>query len=175
MTINTKSWIEIEVDRLFDKMGAARGCVCQNPINSANFVWGRDPIEPQKRDAVLALLARAHFSLTSPSDVPALPLSHDDIEHMRASGGLSAVVGFCARSLALRHWDIGKHPSFMDFACGLMASNSGSWNLEKDEQLQRRFPARRLEGMGPDLNWRPPGEHLQIMASYNRNKTRLAA
>ena len=175
MTINTKSWIEIEVDRLFDKMGTARGCVCQNPINSANFVWGRDPIEPQKRDAVLALLARAHFSFAGPSDAPSLPLSHDEIEDARNARGLTGVVGFYARSLALRQWNLREHPSFVDFVCGLMASNSGIWNFEKDVQLQRRFPALQFEGMGRDLCWRPPGERAQITASYNRSKVRSAA
>ena len=175
MTINTKSLIEIEVDRLFGETGATPGNYCRNPITGASFVWGVDPIEPQKRDAVRALRAREWFAENGPPDAPPLPLSHDEIEDARNARGLAGVVGFYARSLALRQWDTQEHPPFDDFARGLMATDTGSWGIEKDVMLQERFPPQPLEGMGPDKRWRPPGEHLQFMARLNRSLARRAA
>jgi hypothetical protein len=122
-----------------------------------------------------AQLARERFAVEGPPDAPSLPLSHDEIEDARNARGLTGACGFYARSLALRQWDLQEHPSFRDFTRGLMASDTGSWKIEQDAQLQQRFPPRRLEGMGPDLHWRPPGEHAQFMASYNRHQAGLAA
>ena len=175
MTSSTECLIEREVDRLFDEMGAARGDCCHNPITGASFVWGVDPIEPEKRDAVRALRAREWFAENGPPDAPPLPLSHDEIEDARNARGLKGVVGFYGRSLALRQWDTREHPPFDDFARGLMASDTASWGIEKDAVLQGQFPPRPLEGMGPDKHWRPPGEHQQFMACSNRSLARLAA
>ena len=175
MTTSTKSLIEIQVDRLFGEMGATPGDYCRNPITGASFVWGVDPIEPQKRDALLALLAREWFTENGPPDAPPLPLSHDEIEDARNARGLAGAVGFYARSLALRQWDTREHPSFDDFARGLMTTDTGSWGIEKDPMLQGRFPPRPLEGMGPDKHWRPPGEHQQFMSCSNRSLAGLAA
>jgi hypothetical protein len=168
MTSSTECLIEREVDRLFNEMGATRGDYCRNPITGASFVWGVDPIGAQKRDAVRALRARELFAENGPPDAPPLPLSHDEIEDAKNARGLTRVVGSYARSLAARDWNLPEHPSFDDFARGLMASNSG-WNLQKDEQLRRRFPPRSLEGMGPDQYWRPPAEHQRIIARSNRS------
>ncbi len=41
-------WIKQKVDRLFKELNAARGDFCHNPITGTSFVWGDDPIEPQK-------------------------------------------------------------------------------------------------------------------------------
>ena len=175
MTTSKELLIVKDVDRLFNEMGAACGDYCHNPITGASFVWGVDPIEPQKRDAVRALLARELFAENGPPDAPPLPLSHDEIEDARNARGVEGAVGFYARSLALRQWDTREHPSFDDFAGGLMASDTASWGIEKDAVLQGRCPPRPLEGMGPDKHWRPPGEHLQFMARLNRSLARLAA
>jgi hypothetical protein len=48
------------------------------------------------------------------------------------------------------------HPSFEDYARGLMASHTGLWQIEKDPYLQRRFPPRELIGMDNGLRWEPP-------------------
>ena len=53
MTTNFKSLIEKEVDRLFGEPDAAN----INPITGM-VNWGNEPIGPQKRAAILPLLAR---------------------------------------------------------------------------------------------------------------------
>ena len=118
-----------------------------NPVTGGGFVWGVDPIAPQKKAAIEALLAREWFAVNGPRDAPPLPLNIDDRDHFRGAGGLTAIVGFYARSLSRQDYDVRKHPSFDDFACGLMAiaMETGLWGLEKDETLIRRFPPRSLE------------------------------
>src|SRR5205085_10237213 len=144
MPTNFKSPIEKEVDRLFGQINAKRGECCRNPVTGGGFVWGLDPIAPQKKAAVVALRAQEWFSTTGPRGAPPLPLSHDDVEDYRNARGLAGVVGFYARSLSKQNYDVQRHPSFHDFACGLMAIaiETGLWGLEKDAQLIRRFPAR---------------------------------
>ena len=115
------------------------------------FVWGVDPIAPQKKAAIEALLAREWFAVNGPPDAPPLPLNIDDRDRFRGAGGLTAIVGFYARSLSRQDYDALKHPSFDDFACGLMALavETGLWSLENDQTLIRRFPPRTLAGMDP--------------------------
>ena len=170
MTTNFKSLIEKEVDRLFGEPDAAN----INPITGM-VNWGNEPIGPQKRAAILPLLAREWFAVYGPRDAPPLPLAHEDVEDHRRAGGLAAIVGFFARSLSRQgygrqSYDVCNHPSFDDFACGLMARamDSGLWDLEKDEQLKRRFPPRPLAGMTPGAYWAPPKEYEETMASYRR-------
>ena len=95
MATNFKSLIEKEVDRLFDDPGAAH----MNPVTGA-INWAREPIGPQKRHAVLALLAREWLAVNGPPDAPPLPLNIDDRDRFRGSRGLTALVGFYARSLS---------------------------------------------------------------------------
>jgi hypothetical protein len=125
---------------------------------------------PQKKAAMAALCAAEWFALNGPPDAPPLPLSHDDIEDYRDAGGLAGIVGFFARSLKRLDYDLRNHPSFDDFACGLMAMamEKGMRDLEKDENLKRRFPPRPLAGMTPGAYWAPPKEYEETMASYRR-------
>ena len=167
--------LERKVDQLFAAQNAKPGDCCRNPVTGISFVWGLDPVAPQKDEAVRALYARAGFVCNAPSDAPPLPISHDDIEDYRNAGGLPALVGFYARSLSRegygrRSYDVGNHPTFYDFACGLMAMavESGLWGLEEDAALQRRFPPRPLAGMTPGAYWAPPKEYKDTMASYRR-------
>ena len=120
-----------------------------------------------------ALRAGKWFSVNSPHDAPPLPLSHDDVEDYRNAGGLTAVVGFYARSLSRegygrRSYDVDNHPSFHDFARGLMATDTGLWGIEKDAELSLRFPPRPLVGMTPGAYWAPQKEYEDTMASYRR-------
>src|SRR4051812_42864273 len=126
MATNSKSLIERKVDRLFAEMDAKAGECCANPVTGTGFLWGVDPIAPQKKDAVRALDARERFAADGPPDAPPLPLSYDDVEEHRNAKGLAAIVGFYARSLSRegygrRGYDVRNHPSFEDFARGLMA------------------------------------------------------
>jgi hypothetical protein len=169
VTIN-KGPIEEQVDRLFDEIQAKAkgGERCENPVTGGGFVWGLDPIALQKKEAVVALRAREWFAVNGPSDAPPLPLSDNEIEDYRNARGLKGVVGFYARSLYRHDYDVQTHPSFEDFARGLMAINTGLWRIEKDPQLRMRFPPRPLAGMTPGAYWAPPKEYEEIMASYRR-------
>jgi hypothetical protein len=173
MATNFKSLIEKEVDRLFSDVIAEPGEICTLPITGAAIVWGVDPIAPQKEYAIIALLAREWFAVNGPPDAPPLPLY--DFDSYRGARGLKGVVGFYARSLSRQgygrqSYDVRNHPSFYDFACGLMAINTGLWGIEKDENLKKRFPPRPLAGMTPGAYWAPPKEYEQIMASYRRSR-----
>jgi hypothetical protein len=169
MATNFKSLIEKEVDRRFSEVIAERGEICRLPITDAGIVWGVDPIAPQKEYAMVALLAREWFAVNGPPDAPPLPLY--DFDSYRGARGLKGVVGFYARSLSRQDYDLRKHPSFDDFARGLMAlaMEKGVWNLEKDETLIRRFPPLPLASMTPSAFWAPPEEYEETMASYYRH------
>jgi hypothetical protein len=171
-----RSPIEESVDRLFSeiKTQAKRGDLCQNPVTGGGFVWGVDPIALQKKEAVVALRAREWFAVNGPVGASPLPLSDDDIEEYRSARGLKGVVGFYARSLYRHDYDVQTHPSFENFARGLMAINTGLWRIEKDPQLRMRFPPRPLAGMTPSAYWAPPKEYEEIMASYNNEQRRAA-
>ena len=171
MATNFKNLIEKEVDRLFAELNAKPGECCRNPVTGIGFVWGDDPIAPQKEEAVRALRAAEWFAVNGPPDAPPLPLSHDEIEDYRKARGLAGVVGFYARSLSRQgygrqSYDVRKHPSFEDFARGLMAIavDRGLWDLEKDAQLKRRFAPCLLAGMTPGAYWSPPKEYEATMA-----------
>jgi hypothetical protein len=169
MVTNFKSLIEQEVDRLFSEIDAVHGQLCRNPVHCGWFVWGVDPIAEQRHHAIAALLAREWFAVNGPPDAPPLPLY--DFDSYRGARGLKGIVGFYARSLNRQDYDVRKHPSFDDFARGLMALavEKGLWNLEKDESLIRRFPPRLLPGMTPSAYWDPPEEYEETMASYYRH------
>jgi hypothetical protein len=172
-TIN-RGPIEELVDQLFDEVKAKGEKRCENPVTGGGFVWGLDPIVPQKKAAVAALRAREWFAVNGPSDAPRLPLSSNDVEDYRKARGLMGIVGFYARSLSrqgcgLKRYDVDKHPSFNDFACGLMAINLGIWGIDT-EDLKRRFPPRPLAGMTPGAYWAPPEEYEEIMATYGRHQ-----
>ena len=168
MATNFKSPVEELVDRLFGEIKAKHGECCDNPVTGGGFVWGIDPIATQKKEAIVRLLAREWFAVNGPPDAPPLPLSSNDVEDYRIARGLMGIVGFYARSLSAQGYDVQKHPSFDDFACGLMAINTGMWGIENDENLKKRFPPRPLEGMTPSAFWAPPEEYEELMASYRR-------
>jgi hypothetical protein len=165
-----RSLIEKEVDRLFSEIKAEHGQSCINPVHKGGFNWGVDPIKEQKEAAIVALLAREYFAVNGPLDAPQLPLNIDDRDSYRSAGGLKGVVGFYARSLYAQGYDVRKHPSFFDFACGLMALAvvKGLWNLEKDETLLRRFPPRPLPGMTPSAYWQPAEQYEKTTTSCRR-------
>lgn len=175
MTSNFKSPIAELVDQQFSKIKAKRGECCNNPVTGAGFVWGIDPLSVQKKEAIAALRAREWFAINGPPDAPPLPLSHSDVDDYREARGLAGVVGFYARSLSRqgydrRRYDVRNHPSFNDFARGLMAMavDRGLRGLEQDAQLKRRFPPRPLVGMTPGAYWAPPKEYAETMAERRR-------
>jgi hypothetical protein len=169
-----RSLIKKKVDRLFSKMKAKfkRGDYCENPVTDDSFIWEIDPIAEQEKWAILVLLAREYLAAHAPPDAPPLPLNQWDVDRYRGARGLKGVVGFYARSLDRQDYDFRKHPSFDDFARGLMdfAIKNGLWDLEKDKTLIKRFPPRPLKGMTRSAFWAPPKEYKEIMASYRRHQ-----
>ena len=174
MTTKASTGINRKVDQLFNDLNAKRGDYCFNPVTDGRFVWGDDPVEPQKEAARRALAAQAWFAANGPPDAPPLPLSPSDIEDYRGARGLKGLVGFYGRSLAIQDHDVLKHPTFDDFCCGLMAIYTGAWGIERDENLKRRSPPRPLRGMTSGAYWSSAGEHKEPMANY-RHKQSYAA
>jgi hypothetical protein len=170
MASNFKSPIEDLVEQLFSGIKAKRGECCDNPVTGSGFVWGVDRISTQKKQAIVALRAREWFAVNGPPDAPPLPLSHADVEDYRSTSGLARIVGFFARSLSRQgygrqRYDVCKHPSFEDFARGLiaLAKERGLRGLEQDETLIRRFPPRPLVGMTPSAYW-DPHEYAELQS-----------
>jgi hypothetical protein len=177
MTTKFRDHIEEYVDRLFAELNARRGQRCSNLVTGGNFIWGDDPISTQKKQAISRLRAREWFAAVGPSDAPLLPLSEHDVEDNRHAGGLTAVVAHYARSLFRLDCDVRDHPSFDDFARGLMALavGRGLRGLENDEALKKRFPPRPLAGMTPGVYWAPPRECKETMEEYRRARLRHIA
>ena len=161
MKISKVLFMEREVDRLFAGMHARQGDYCRNPITDASFVWGVDPIGPQRSDAIQALLAREHFAANGPSDAPPLPLSYDEREDLHGRGGLSRIVKWYARSLEGRSYNLQEHPAFAAYASGVMASDLTPETVRDDPALRLRFPPRPLRGLGSGLYWKPAQHHAR--------------
>lgn len=173
MITDSKTSVEKEVERLFAGIRPGGGSSCRNPVTGGKFIWSLDHIALQKEEAARALAAREWFATTGPGDAPELPLSHEDIEDYRKAGGLKSLLGFYARSLSReafgrQSYEVRNHPSFNDFACGLMAMavSRGLWGLEEDQCLVRRFRARPLVGMTPGAYWASPKEYAETIGSY---------
>jgi hypothetical protein len=87
-----------------------------------------------------AKLAREAFALNGPSDAPTLPIGYNEREHTKLQGLLAKIVGLYARSLENRKYDLHEHPSFDDYARGVMASEyNGHSQMQADEELKKRF------------------------------------
>ena len=151
------SLADYHVDRRVDELfGSARyGELCQNPVTGASYLYGIDPIAPQKEAARRALLAREWFANNGPADLQPLPLSHAERESLKG-GGAPHILAWYARSLVSRNYDVMEHPAFEDYARGVMAYDFTSRDIKEDSELQRRFPPQELPGMGPGLYWQPP-------------------
>ena len=143
------------VDSLFYANAARHGEICEWPVIGGHYVSGFDPIERMKETAVRALLARERFALHGPPDAPLLPISHNEREDLKV-GGLKHLMAWFARSLEGLDWKFCEHPSFDDYARGVMASDHAPDFIKKDKELQRRFPPRPLSGLGSGLYWEPP-------------------
>jgi hypothetical protein len=128
----------------------------------------------QKRLGRRAKVARKWFAVSGPPDAPPLPLWYDEREDLKV-GGLKHLVAEYACSLACLDFDVEKHPSFNDYARGVMASEHAPDFLKKDKQLQKRFPPRPLTGLEPGLVWKPPALQTETMASWQRSHARSFA
>jgi hypothetical protein len=143
-----------EVERMFGGISAKRGELCTNPVTGGDFVYGFDSIKRQKDAAYKRLLVRAHFALHGPPDAPPMPTDERDRGRAKYAGGL---LGFITAqfiwSLENQH-DLTVHPSFADFASGLLwqHENIGGctelpFTPQQLPEMKRRYPPRNLEGL----------------------------
>ena len=102
-----------------------------------------------------ALAARIWFAKHGPPDLQPLPLGYDEREALK-DGGARHILAWFARSLASLDYDFEMHPSFLNYARGVMTSPyTGVDCIKKNKELRKRFPPRLLPGLGPGLMWNP--------------------
>jgi hypothetical protein len=148
------------VDHVFKNAPDRHDTVRRNPFTCVVWDPALDPIKPQKEDAVRAVLAREWFANNGPADadLQPLPLGYDERERLK-SGEAPHILAWYARSLETLDYDVVKHPSFHDYACGVMASSEHAPDfITGDKHLQQRFPPRPLSGLISGLIWLPPEE-----------------
>src|SRR5262245_10610029 len=144
---------DLQVERLFREAPDRFQKMRRNPVTGSCWVSGLDPIEPQKRAASRALRARAWFASENPG-MPQLPLSYAERENLKC-GALPHIVAWLARSLEALDYDCGAHPSFEEYARGVLASPLMPYFIMQDQELLKRYPPRPLPGLGSGLCWRP--------------------
>ena len=101
-----------------------------------------------------AKAAREWFAKHGPPDMQPLPLGYDEREALK-DGGLRHILAWYARSLAELKYDVLQHPSFYDYACGVMALKPLRC-ISENPELLKRFPPRPLEGLDSGMYWTPP-------------------
>jgi hypothetical protein len=102
-----------------------------------------------------ACAARKWFADNGPPDLQPLPLGYYERERLK-HGGADHILAWFACSLDIRKYNVLEHPSFDDYARGVMASEFAPAFIKEDEELKKRFPPRHLDGLGPGLVWLPP-------------------
>jgi hypothetical protein len=174
----TKRDIERQVDELFAKARRHYGECCTNPVTGASYVQGMDRIKPQKEAARRALFNREWFAINGPADAQPLPISQIEWEDARRQGDLlHYILGLYARSLD--GMDAREHPPFTDYVSGVL------WEAERvngiigvlpnfadKAELKKRFPPRKLAGIGPGFCWYSPKAYAEVMPSYRRSVLR---
>jgi hypothetical protein len=152
------------VDLLFSKLPRRYGSLCENPVIGGCFVRGVDPIGPQKKAACRALVARAREAWTNPG-MPPLPLSSAECYDLKSRQGIDYLWSEYASSLRILKYDDFRHPSFEQYARGVMASPLAPDFITKDPQLLKRFPPRPLPGLGSGLCWKPPKRDRRLKST----------
>jgi len=121
-----------------------------------SWVDRQDTPAKQREFERRALAAREWFKQHGPPDAPVFPVGYAERESLKM-GGLPHLVACYARSLAGQKYKLEEHPSFDEYASGVMASEEHAPSfIANDEDLRRRFPPRPLKGLGPGLWWDPP-------------------
>jgi hypothetical protein len=159
--------IEAEIERRFSAL--PKQGPCNNPVTGDGFMMGMDPIKPQKQEARIALQARAWFCEHGPADCQPLPLSYNEREDLK-HGGVLHILAWYARSVRCLHYRIEEHPSFEEYARGVMASDVTLYFVKNDEDLLRRFPPRLLEGLDGGLIWEPPAKKARKVTGQKRRR-----
>jgi hypothetical protein len=153
--------IKDKVDALFQQVLLQPNGQCENPITGGLFLkgeTGEDSIPHQMRAAEKALLAQEWFAVHGPRNAPLLPLIPSDWDEMRYGGtiGLPILVGSYARSLSFQDWKVHNHPTFEDFARGVMVFPDIRDRAGQDPLVAKRYPPRALIGMHDGAFWEPP-------------------
>jgi hypothetical protein len=143
------------VDRLFREAPDRRDEIRQNPVTGGHWMNGLDPVRPQKDAACRVLVARAEFAYWNPG-LPPFPLSVLERAELKRRMGVDYLVAQYAVSLEGQRYDTVRHPSFEQYARGVMACPLAPDFITKDPQLLKRFPPSPLQGLGPGLVWNPP-------------------
>ncbi len=118
-----------------------------------------------------ALAARRWFADNGPSDVQPLPLGYNERERLK-HGGVDHILAWYARSLDCRNYDVQDHPSFDDYACGVMASEHCPHFIKQDEELRRRFSPRPLAWLNNAMVWEAPKQKRRgLRSSTCRTRT----
>jgi hypothetical protein len=150
------------VDHVFNNAPDRHETIRQNPFTGGDWDPDLDPIEPQKEEAVRAVLARRWHAKYGPPDrdLQPLPLGYNEREALKG-GRAPHILAWYARSLDGFDYNVVDHPSFKDYAAGVMASEIAPSFITEDPELQHRFPPRPLPGLRPGLMWLPPekGDH----------------
>ena len=129
-----------------------------------------------------AKAARTWFAEHGPSDMQPLPLGYNEREALK-DGSPKHILAWYARSLADLKYDFLKHPTFYDYACGVMASPKSTFPcIAENVELLKRFPPRSLDGLDSNLHWSPPKPRAQTKVSgrrrpapKNRHQSSIAA
>jgi hypothetical protein len=118
-----------------------------------------------------ALAARDWFKQHGPPDAPVFPIGYAERERLKI-GGLPHIVACYARSLAGQKYNFDEHPSFDDYAAGVMASEEHAPDfIRNNEEMRRRFPPRPLAWLRSGLYWCPPQpERKQSRRSQQRER-----
>jgi hypothetical protein len=166
---NAQQPIVFQVCRMFIEDCPPHGTIATNPVTGSLWVSGRDPIETQMEAAHRALRAREWFAVIAPPDAPPLPLSRVERAELKR-GGLPHLVAWYAESLAARDYEYREHPSFEDYARGVLASPYAHDIIKEDAQLRERFPPTPLDGLGPGRIWVPAKPNSWKCARFSRRQ-----
>lgn len=145
--------ITSHVNRAFSEIGGCPGETVENPVTGSSWVKGVDGEQLQKANARRALIAVKRFAHEGPSDAPPLPTTRGECESLK-KGGLSHLVAWFAESLRRMDYDMDTHPSFDDYARGVMESPHAPDFIRQDQALKWRFPPNPLAHLRSGLVWR---------------------
>jgi len=114
-----------------------------------------ESINEAKERLCRALRAYAWFEKTRPRDAWPWPRNLEEYEDLTSRGGLSHIAALFIASLTGRDYAFDEHPSFDDFARGVLASPHAPDVLKQDKELLELYPPRHLPGLGSFLSWDP--------------------
>ena len=170
-------FVDREMERLFKQDPPVYGGFCRNPVTGGGYVGGLDPTEKQKEAARRPLMAREWYRLHGPADAQPFPVSHNEREALKGTGLLPHILAWFARSLEDRDYDVNEHPSFAEYAAGVLweanlpvgsFARLPNYPAAQLDELKKRFPAKKLKGMSPGATWLPPKEHREAIDSLRR-------